>query len=109
MKNIGLSQKKNQFLAKISHEFRTPLHGIKNALYLLESTQLTSEQKDYFDIATFSTDSLVSMINDILDIAKIESGQIEVLEHVFDLENELTNIMLTQQIIAQEKRDYCFF
>lgn len=94
---------KNQFLAKISHEFRTPLHGIKNALYLLESTQLTSEQKDYFDIATFSTDSLVSMINDILDIAKIESGQIEVLEHVFDLENELTNIMLTQQIIAQEK------
>ncbi len=97
------SQEKNQFLAKISHEFRTPLHGITNALYLLESTQLNKEQKEYFEIAQFSTKSLMSMINEILDISKIESGEVEVFEDVFDLENELVNIILSEQSNAHEK------
>ncbi len=97
------SLEKNQFLAKISHEFRTPLHGITNALYLLESTSLNKEQKEYFDIAEFSTKSLMSMINEILDISRIESGEIEVFEDIFDLENELVNIILSEQSYAIEK------
>jgi signal transduction histidine kinase/CheY-like chemotaxis protein len=97
------SLEKNQFLAKISHEFRTPLHGISNALYLLESTDLTSEQKEYHDIATYSTKALMSMISDLLDISKIESGQIDIFEDVFNLENELTNMILTILPKAQEK------
>ncbi|MFA5470885.1 MAG: ATP-binding protein [Acholeplasmataceae bacterium] len=98
------SLEKNQFLAKISHEFRTPLHGITNALYLLESTTLNKEQREYFDIAQFSTKSLMSMINEILDISRIESGEIEIFEDVFDLENELVNIILSEQSYAIEKR-----
>ncbi|BCR36476.1 GAF domain-containing hybrid sensor histidine kinase/response regulator [Mariniplasma anaerobium] len=97
------SLEKTHFLSKISHEFRTPLNGAKNALYLLNSTRITSEQKEYVDIATYSVESLISMIGDILDISKIESGQIEIYEDVFDLENELTNILLTENNIAQEK------
>jgi len=97
------SLEKNQFLAKISHEFRTPLHGISNALYLLESTDLTSEQKEYHDIATYSSKALMSMISDLLDISKIESGQIDIFEDVFNLENELTNMILTILPKAQEK------
>ena len=97
------SLEKNQFLAKISHEFRTPLHGISNALYLLESTELSTEQKEYHDIASYSTKALMSMINDLLDISKIESGQLDIFEDIFDLENELTNIILTILPRAQEK------
>lgn len=97
------SSEKNQFLAKISHEFRTPLHGITNALYLLESTNLNKEQKEYFEIAQFSTKSLISMINEILDISRIESGDIEIFEDIFDLENELVNIILSEQNYAIEK------
>ena len=97
------SLEKNQFLAKISHEFRTPLHGISNALYLLESTDLTSEQREYHDIATYSTKALMSMISDLLDISKIESGQIDIFEDIFNLENELTNMILTILPKAQEK------
>ena len=97
------SMEKNQFLAKVSHEFRTPLHGISNALYLLESTDLTSEQKEYHDIATYSTKALISMISDLLDISKIESGQIDIFDDMFNLENELTNMILTVLPRAQEK------
>jgi signal transduction histidine kinase len=97
------SLEKNQFLAKISHEFRTPLHGISNALYLLESTELSTEQKEYHDIASYSTKALMSMINDLLDISKIESGQVDIFEDIFDLENELTNMMLTIFSKAYEK------
>lgn len=97
------SLEKNQFLAKISHEFRTPLHGISNALYLLESTELSTEQKEYHDIASYSTKALMSMINDLLDISKIESGQLDIFEDIFDLENELTNMILTILPRAQEK------
>lgn len=107
---IELKEKANQasiekthFLSKISHEFRTPLNGAKNALYLLNSTRITSEQKEYVDIATYSVESLISMIGDILDISKIESGQIEIYDDVFDLENELANILLSEKNIAQEK------
>lgn len=97
------SLEKNQFLAKISHEFRTPLHGISNALYLLESTELSTEQKEYHDIASYSTKALMSMINDLLDISKIESGQLDIFEDIFDLENELTNMILTIFPRAYEK------
>jgi signal transduction histidine kinase/CheY-like chemotaxis protein len=97
------SKEKTHFLSKISHEFRTPLNGAKNALYLLNSTRITSEQKEYVDIATYSVESLISMIGDILDISKIESGQIEIYKDIFDLENELVNMLLTEQNIAEEK------
>jgi hypothetical protein len=97
------SIEKSNFLSKISHEFRTPLNGAKNALYLLNSTRITSEQKEYVDIATYSIESLIAMISDILDISKIESGQVEIYNDVFDLENELVNILLTENNIAKEQ------
>ena len=97
------SLEKNQFLAKISHEFRTPLHGISNALFLLESTELSAEQREYHEIASYSAKALMTMINDLLDISKIESGRIDLFDDIFDLENELTNMILTILPRAQEK------
>ena len=97
------SQEKNQFLAKMSHEFRTPLHGISNAIYLLNATRLNHEQKEYLDIADFSAQSLTKMIDEILDISKIESGDVSVLKEAFDLESEMVNIILSEQSIAFEK------
>lgn len=91
------------FFQKMSHDFRTPLHGLKNALYLLESTKLTPEQKDFAHMASYSTETLILMIDDILDMSKLVSGQAKIHLEVFDLETELVNLILAQQIFAEEK------
>lgn len=91
------------FYQKMSHDFRTPLHGLKNALYLLESTKLTPEQKDFAHMASYSTETLILMVDDILDMSKLVSGQDQVHLEVFDLETELVNLILAQQIFAEEK------
>lgn len=71
MKNV-----KNMFMANISHEIRTPLNSILGMLLVLESTQLTESQKECVDIMRQSGYGLMALINDILDISKLESGQI---------------------------------
>ncbi len=76
---------KSQFLANTSHEIRTPMNGIVGFLQLLEDTELTSDQHEFVQTIKTSTDSLLSVINDIMDISRIEAGRIE-LEHIpFDL------------------------
>jgi len=97
------SQAKSEFLANMSHEIRTPLSGIYNALYLLYNTSLNTEQQEYIDIANSSIESLSSIVNNILDLAKIESGKVEFNYSAFNLEEELYQIAKMQEYTAVEK------
>lgn len=76
---------KSQFLANMSHEIRTPMNGIMGMADLLLSTKPDAEQREYLDMVKASADSLLRIINDILDISKIESGKMELEEIDFDI------------------------
>ncbi|MDD3477701.1 MAG: response regulator [Candidatus Izemoplasmatales bacterium] len=94
---------KSEFLANMSHEIRTPLSGIYNSLYLFNTTALNEEQREFLEIGYNSVDNLSSIVNDILDLAKIEAGKIELLDEPMDLEDELFKIIRMQTPLATEK------
>jgi two-component system, sensor histidine kinase and response regulator len=79
------SAMKSNFLANVSHETRTPLNGVIGMLSLLSDTHLTAEQREYVDVAQASSDALMMVVNDVLDIAKIEAGRLEIERRDFDL------------------------
>jgi len=94
---------KDQFLSNINHEIQTPLGGISNAMYLLGSTDLNNEQKDFLQIAQSSLERLSSVVEDVLNISRLEGGQVEVFNASFDLEEELIRMLRIQKSTAAEK------
>ncbi|RDJ20241.1 response regulator [Bosea caraganae] len=81
----GASEAKSRFLATVSHEFRTPLNGILGMADLLNDTRLDPEQTTYVRALRTSGEALLSLVDDILDFAKVEAGKLELNEERFDL------------------------
>lgn len=76
---------KSDFLATMSHELRTPMNGIQGMLYLLNKSELNSTQKQQVEVASKSAQGLLTLINDILDLSKLESGEYEINQRSFEL------------------------
>ena len=92
-----------QFLANMSHEIRTPMNAVIGMTHLLYETNPTESQKEYLYALRFSADSLMDIINNILDITKIESGELEIEKRPFDLKQLLNSLLRTYQFRAQDK------
>jgi signal transduction histidine kinase len=79
----------------MSHEIRTPLNGIVGFTEILRSTDLDSEQREFLSIIDKSSENLLSIINNILDLSKIESNKIEIENIVFDAAEEFESAIET--------------
>lgn len=98
------SRAKEEFLANMSHEIRTPMNAIIGMARLLKKTPLDSEQKKYLQAILTSSNNLIALINDILNLSKIESGKLEIENLGFGIVDLLESLYYSQKIIADTKK-----
>jgi PAS domain S-box-containing protein len=97
------SRAKSDFLAVISHEIRTPLGAVIGMLELLRSTPDAAQRKRYTELARQSADSLLHLLDDILDAAKVESGKLSLEETAFRPRAELSRVLEGMKVRAEAK------
>jgi PAS domain S-box-containing protein len=97
------SQTKSDFLASMSHEIRTPMNAIVGVVDLLAKTSLSAEQDKYVKIFRRSGETLLHLINDILDLSKVEASQLELERTGFSLNDLLEKVMEMVTVQADEK------
>ena len=94
---------KTQFLANMSHEIRTPMNGIFGFLKLLSRTELDKEQKEYLEYIEISSNTLLNVLNSILDITQIETGKYDLKNRTFDFYDMVENLISVSKPSAEEK------
>jgi len=94
---------KSRFLAVMSHELRTPLNGVIGMTHAIGATSLTAQQRGYVDVIASSGESLVVLINDILDLSKIEAGKLELDPQAFHLTGLVESAVQLWEPVTTEK------
>lgn len=98
-----IAEEKERFLANMSHEVRTPMNGIFGVLNLLLDTDLDRGQKDYLETMHSSSESLLAILNDVLDYAKLNSNELKLRPRKFKLEKVLRDVLTVYKPTANEK------
>lgn len=99
---LAADKAKSRFLAVMSHEMRTPLTGLFGALDLIDGTRLTKRQETYLDLAQTSGRTLLRHVDDVLDISRIDSGQLQLNNAAANLPDLLTSLKDSQTPFAEE-------
>ena len=97
------SETKNEFLANMSHELRTPMNGVLGMLRLTLETDVTADQREHLETAFRCAQSQLALVNDLLDLSKIEAGKLVLEQAPFDIRVLVEDCMKTYMMQASEK------
>lgn len=100
---VQAEEAKNRFLAKMSHDLRTPISGVLSMAELLEFSQLEPSQQRMVTTIMRSSRVLIRLIDDILDLTKVQSGQLDLIEESFNISEVMEDVVTTLQVLATKR------